>query len=99
MQMHRTLTERLDAVLGPSQSDGEAHIWNISVGEHTVNIRLDLPEPQSHIRLWVFDPRRNGLDCARFFKTDTQAEVDLVLAVVTALSRERPPGPSSARSC
>ncbi len=92
MEIHRRLAERLTAMLGEPDRRGTQHTWEVRVGLRTVNVVLDLPDPLEHVRLWIFDPRRGGMDCVRSFPVKNEAQVADVLAEVQAIPAPPPIG-------
>ena len=99
MKTHRVLSERLEALLGPPHRKAEIHTWHVPVGKHQVDITLDLPHPATKIRVWIFDPRNDGADCARHFTVEDPAELEEVVGAIAAVAREMQASgpPTSAR--
>ena len=88
MQTHRVLAERLEALLGPPHSRGQSHAWHLRLDRHSVNIALDLPDALTKVRVWIFDPRAKGADCARHYTVKNPAELEHVVGEVAALALE-----------
>jgi hypothetical protein len=90
METHRKLAERLTAMLGESACVDTRHMWQVLVGPHTVNVVLDLPEPLTQTRVWIFDPRRSSVESVRSFTVRNDQEFDKVLKQVADIPHSPP---------